>query len=119
MMKKIPVSAIRITCFLAILCLVLHFVFGVLKPKNDDGIYDMELFYELPEDSVEVLVLGSSLLAGLIAQLIGKRVKVELYEQVVDGLGTHLGNELVGVTIVKVLVVLANDVIDNIIVLLF
>ena len=60
MMKKIPVSAIRITCFLAILCLVLHFVFGVLKPKNDDGIYDMELFYELPEDSVEVLVLGSS-----------------------------------------------------------
>ncbi len=53
-------SAIRITCFLCILCLVLLSVCHLLKPKNDDGIYDMELFYELPEDSVEVLVLGSS-----------------------------------------------------------
>ncbi len=59
-MKKYAVSAIRITCFLAILCLVLLSVCHVLKPKNDDGIYDMELFYELPENSVEVLVLGSS-----------------------------------------------------------
>ena len=59
-MSKAFRSAIRILCFLAVLCLVLSFVFRVLKPKNDDGIYDMELFYELPEDSVEVLVLGSS-----------------------------------------------------------
>ncbi len=52
-------SAIRIICFLAVLCLVLAYVCQVLKPKNDEGIYDMQLFYELPEDSVELLVLGS------------------------------------------------------------
>ena len=59
-MKKGILSAIRITCFLVILALVLLSVCHLLKPKNDDGIYDMELFYRLPEDSVEVLVLGSS-----------------------------------------------------------
>ena len=59
-MQKPLRSAIRITCFLVVLALVLVSVCHVLKPKNDDGIYDMELFYELPEDSVEVLVLGSS-----------------------------------------------------------
>ena len=59
-MQKPLRSAIRITCFLIVLALVLVSVCHVLKPKNDDGIYDMELFYELPENSVEVLVLGSS-----------------------------------------------------------
>ncbi len=59
-MQKPLKSAIRITCFLIVLALVLVSVCHVLKPKNDDGIYDMELFYELPENSVEVLVLGSS-----------------------------------------------------------
>ena len=59
-MKQAVKSAIRITCFLCVLCLVLLSVCHLLKPKNDDGIYDMELFYKLPEDSVEVLVLGSS-----------------------------------------------------------
>lgn len=53
-------SAIRIICFLLVLSFVLLGANALLKPKNDDGIYDMELFYELPEDSVDVLFLGSS-----------------------------------------------------------
>ncbi len=59
-MKQAFTSAIRILCFLAVLALVLLSLDHMLAPKNDDGIYDMELFYELPEDSVEVLFLGSS-----------------------------------------------------------
>lgn len=57
---KGTVSAIRIACFLLLLAAVLWQVSGVLKPKNEDGIYNMELFYELPENSVDVLFLGSS-----------------------------------------------------------
>lgn len=43
-----------------ILCLLLWHVNHVLSVKYDDGIYSVTQFYELEEDTVDVLVLGSS-----------------------------------------------------------
>lgn len=56
-MKK---SAARILCFLFILILLLCYTGNRLKFKNGDGIYDLTKFYELEDDTVDVLVLGSS-----------------------------------------------------------
>lgn len=56
-MKK---SVIRIGCFLIILLLILSYWNTVFKVKFGDGIYDVTKFYELDENSVDVLVIGSS-----------------------------------------------------------
>ncbi|MCM1253902.1 MAG: hypothetical protein NC321_13860 [Clostridium sp.] len=56
-MKK---SVIRIFSFLFILMLVLYYVNAVFSLKRGDGIYDLTKFYELEDDTVDVLVLGSS-----------------------------------------------------------
>lgn len=56
-MKK---SIIRITCFLIILVLVLRYIDAVFAFKDGDGIYNFTKFYELEDDTVDVLVLGSS-----------------------------------------------------------
>ena len=54
-------SVIRITIFILLLCAALYFVDRVLFPKFGDGIYDLKKYYELEEDTVDVLVLGSSM----------------------------------------------------------
>ncbi len=51
------------------------------------------------------LALLRGLLVGLVAQLIGERVEVELHQEVVDSLGTHLGHKLVGVVVVELVIV--------------
>ena len=56
-MKK---SIIRISCFLLILCIVLCTANNIFKVKYSDGIYVVTKFYELEDDSVDVLFLGSS-----------------------------------------------------------
>ena len=56
-MKK---SAVRIICFLLILVLCLGYANSVFKVKYGDGIYDVTKFYELEDNSVDVLFLGSS-----------------------------------------------------------
>lgn len=56
-MKK---SIIRIGCFIVILGTVLLYVNHVFKFKYGDGIYDVTKFYELEDDTVDVLILGSS-----------------------------------------------------------
>ncbi len=56
-MKK---SAIRIACFLLILILCLAYMNSVFKFKYGDGIYDVTKFYELKDNTVDVLFLGSS-----------------------------------------------------------
>lgn len=53
-------SMIRIVCFAVILVCVLSGADHVLRLKNDDGIYSITKFYEQEEDSIDVLVLGSS-----------------------------------------------------------
>ncbi len=56
-MKK---TAIRIICFMVVLLTVLNSVNRVLKVKYSDGIYGLTKFYELEDNSVDVLILGSS-----------------------------------------------------------
>lgn len=56
-MKK---AWIRIICFILVLGLVLGCVNHILSFKYGDGIYVLDKFYELENDSVDVLILGSS-----------------------------------------------------------
>lgn len=56
-MKK---TVIRIVCFVLILIFVLVGVNNIFKVKYGDGIYDVTKFYELENDTVDVLILGSS-----------------------------------------------------------
>ena len=53
-------SIIRVICFLLILIMVLGYWNSVFKVKHGDGIYSLTKFYELEDDTVDVLVLGSS-----------------------------------------------------------
>ena len=52
------------------------------------------------------LALLRGLGRGLVAQGVGHRVEVYLLQERVDGLGAHLGNELVGIRVVEGLVAL-------------
>lgn len=56
-MKK---SVIRIGSFILILGVILGYVNKVFKVKYSDGIYSVTKFYELEDDTVDVLILGSS-----------------------------------------------------------
>ncbi len=53
-------SAARIICFLLILVFCLGYMNSVFKFKYGDGIYDVTKFYELDDNTVDVLFLGSS-----------------------------------------------------------
>lgn len=53
-------STVRITCFILILGVVLGYVNKVFKVKYPEGIYDVTKFYELDNNTVDVLILGSS-----------------------------------------------------------
>ena len=50
----------KTVCFLLILLVLFYFVSETLKFKYDDGVRPMENYYALPEDTVDVLMLGSS-----------------------------------------------------------
>lgn len=56
-MKK---SVIRIVSFFLLIAIVLGGTNQVFKVKYGDGIYGLTKFYELEEDSFDVLILGSS-----------------------------------------------------------
>ena len=51
---------LRLVTFAVILCVVLNYTVYVLTPKNDYGICPIVNLYHQPEDSVDVLVLGTS-----------------------------------------------------------
>lgn len=53
-------SIMRIACFILILCVVLGYVNKVFKIKDSGGIDDLTTFYELGNNTVDVLFLGSS-----------------------------------------------------------
>jgi len=53
-------SVARIVCFIIILCLVLSYVISVFRLKYTTGIYNATKFYELEDNSVDVVVIGSS-----------------------------------------------------------
>lgn len=56
-MKK---NVCKVTGFLLILSMILIYINNLLSFKCTDGITQMEYFYDLEKDSVDVLVLGSS-----------------------------------------------------------
>ena len=56
-MKK---SAIRIVSFIILVVLLLAGINRIFKFKYGDGIYSLSKFYELEDNSVDVLILGSS-----------------------------------------------------------
>ena len=56
-MKK---TVIRISCFLILLATVLNITNHIFKVKYGDGIYGCTKFYELKDNTVDVLFLGSS-----------------------------------------------------------
>lgn len=53
-------SIIRIFSFLLILIIILYYLNTVFAVKGGDGIYDLTKFYELEDNTVDVLILGSS-----------------------------------------------------------
>lgn len=60
MEQKAKHSVIRIICFLMLLITVLLGTDRVFRFKYGDGIYDLTKFYQLEDNTVDVLVLGSS-----------------------------------------------------------
>ena len=53
-------STVRLICFSVILLLVLNCVNNIFEFKDGDGIYCLKKLYELENDTVDVLILGSS-----------------------------------------------------------
>ncbi|WP_020003993.1 hypothetical protein [Brachyspira innocens] len=54
------IKAIKIISFILIFCVLLYSVSRALRFKYDDGIYQFDSFYKLENNSVDVLLLGSS-----------------------------------------------------------
>ena len=59
-MKRRIVRIAKAACFLLVFLVAYYFVSSTLKFKYEDGIRPMENYYALPEDTVDVLLLGSS-----------------------------------------------------------
>ncbi len=53
-------NIIKITAFILIFVVGFMIMCSILSFKYIDGIFPMEMFYEQPEDSIDILVLGSS-----------------------------------------------------------
>ena len=68
------------------------------------------------DDAKALECLGLALLGGLalslVAQVVGYLVQIQVGEQSVDGLGSHTGDELLGIAVVQGLVVLGQAVQD-------
>ena len=54
------IKAIKIVCFVLIFCVILYSVSRVLRFKYGDGIYQFDSFYKLENNTIDVLLLGSS-----------------------------------------------------------
>ena len=59
------------------------------------------------------LALLRCLVAGTVAQLVRELVEVELGEQVIDSLSTHLSDKLVRIAIVKIAIALGQLLLDG------
>lgn len=54
------IKTIKIICFVLIFCVLLYFSSRVLRFKYGDGIYQFDSFYKLENNTIDVLLLGSS-----------------------------------------------------------
>ena len=59
-MKRAVVRILQTCCFVLLFLVALYFVSDTLKFKYDDGVRPMVNYYALPQDTVDVLLLGSS-----------------------------------------------------------
>lgn len=59
-MKRFLTIVLRIGLFLVLLCGIFYLVGQTLQFKYEDGVTPMEDFYSYPDDSIDVLLLGSS-----------------------------------------------------------
>ena len=59
-MGKIFKASFKVVLFLFIFAVLLYLVMCVLLFKQEDGALPMRNFYDLPENTVDVLFLGSS-----------------------------------------------------------
>ena len=71
-----------------------------------------EALYHLQALESLGLALLAAILVGLVAQRVRELVEVDVAEELVDGLGAHLGHKLVGVAGLKALIVLGELVED-------
>ncbi len=56
-MKK---DIFKITIFISVLTFIFVYFNGVFRIKRPDGIYNMDIFYEQPKNSIDVMFFGSS-----------------------------------------------------------
>ena len=59
-LRKACTIAVKSILFVLIFCLILYMIMCVLLFKQEDGTLPMRNYYDLPEDTVDVLFLGSS-----------------------------------------------------------
>lgn len=60
MKKEIKTNMVKVTSFLLIFVLIIAGLNGIMRFKYSDGIKSIDTFYELDENTVDVLILGSS-----------------------------------------------------------
>lgn len=71
----------RVVCFALLTALVLGYANYVLTPKHDYGICSMINLYRQPEDSVDVLAVGTSLVyAGLNTNVLWQEYGIAAYD---------------------------------------
>ena len=86
----------KAVCFLGLLLLMLMGCSQILQFKYMDGLYHMKAFYELEEDSLDVLVLGSShayedINPAVLWKEQGIAAYISLEERMACGVGACLG----------------------------
>lgn len=59
-MKKKLKRIVSVIAFLGCFLILFYFVDSILKFKYEDGVQPIDHFYDLPQDTVDVLLLGSS-----------------------------------------------------------
>ena len=57
---KTLLNTVRVAAFLLVVVILLGIWHSWFRPKNYDGGLMMETFYEQPENSIDVLCIGSS-----------------------------------------------------------
>ena len=78
--KKIVFFWLRAVCFTALTVLVLMYAIFVFTPKHDYGICSMITLYSQPEDSIDVLAVGTSLAyAGINTNVLWEEYGIASY----------------------------------------
>ena len=78
--KKLAAFWLRLVCFTVLAVLVLTYATYVLTPKNEYGICSMVNYYQQPKDSIDVLVIGTSMgYAGINTNVLWEEFGIASY----------------------------------------